>query len=376
MRIFILVLIYSIFLISCTTEKQSEIYEFSIESVPNKQSTYLSKICKNIAYSPIEPSVPLIAGTSNIKCSDEFFIIQSRNVFYVVDDQGHIILVLNKIGNGPGEYNFVPSYDLDEVEIELFLYEMIKNKILIYSNNGSLSSEIDISSNITDMHLLGPNKLLLYCAAANRQSQYSHSVINFNNDTLWSLKSKFQYSPGSNIMDMELKTYKIGTKFYYKELMDDTLYCLSDNFEIHPHAIFNTGDLRVTPEHRNGPPMEYLQKGILFNNIFETPEHFIYEYSYQGNYKIMSEKLSGRTVLIDDSGFINDIDGGIPFFPNLQIDDKYLIQIVDAYTIKAWLKDDRFVSFKGNDGQKEKFRKMAESLTENSNPVIIKCQLK
>ena len=55
---------------------------------------------------------------------------------------------------------------------------------------------------------------------------------------------------------------------------------------------------------------------------------------------------------------------------------EHIHQIIDAYKLNAWLEDESFRKFDSNSEAKEKFQKLAESLDENDNPVIMKCKLK
>ena len=83
------------------------------------------------------------------------------------------------------------------------------------------------------------------------------------------------------------------------------------------------------------------------------------------------------TYIRDEVLFYHEVmDGGMLFYPDLQVDDKYLVQVVDAFKFNLSLESDYFKAFNGSMDKKEDFRKLAERFTENDNPVLILCRVK
>lgn len=373
----LLVLILLIALFSCNKHSESKLYEFFLEDPPPKEVVPLSSICEEIQYIPIETQEAIIGSIGGVRYSNGKFAIESGNEIFLIDNSGELIFLLSKQGRGPDEYSSTTEFDLDNDGTEILVYDSGKGRIVGYNIAGDVVNEIKPVSGIDYLKCLSNERIFLYSAPIMGANKFSHSVINFSNDTLWSLRNKFIFEPGVvTIFKDECISYTKGSSYYYREMMDDTLYCLDSDLQKRPYAVFNTGQLRFSVEKRTDVSLTGRPEAIFLTRIVETLNHFIIMYGYKGAQYCISEKSTGITKLLKNEGFTNDLDGGMPFFPDLQIEDDYLIQVVDAYKFNMWLENEHFNSFAGNEKLKAKFRNLAEMLSENENPVIIKCKLK
>ena len=84
------------------------------------------------------------------------------------------------------------------------------------------------------------------------------------------------------------------------------------------------------------------------------------------------DKRTGETEITDKGEFMNDLDGGLPFFPEYIYNDEVLVDYVDAHALKehvASLDAEEMTRLYGD--RFTKFSALAASLKEDDNPLMI-----
>lgn len=153
--------------------------------------------------------------------------------------------------------------------------------------------------------------------------------------------------------------------------------------------ILNSSDRRFTPELRSqiirelssdpGGSSEGIIRSVIQNNLFETQNFLFYSYGYDKKTRMLIyNRSTGKGVEIEGkTGIKNDLDGG----PNIQLkmkkDDNTIFSWIDAYQLKAWVSTEDFKnSTPKHPENKKELEKLANSLNENDNPVLMIVKLK
>jgi len=205
-----------------------------------------------------------------------------------------------------------------------------------------------------------------------------------------------------------------------KEIPNDTLYCLNEHDELIPKFVFNLGNHTYDKEKRaNSSAMEGLNGVILIagyyrfmvgasNYIFfnadlptvniplpkgrassrEIPQGAVRLGSFYpdnptaiplGIYNIINE----TTQLLDTdpfsrlTGLINDLDGGLSFWPIYCNLENELVDIYQAYKMKEYLTEDYFIAHEIKNAQAhQKLRELLKTLKDDDNPVVVIAKLK
>jgi hypothetical protein len=92
----------------------------------------------------------------------------------------------------------------------------------------------------------------------------------------------------------------------------------------------------------------------------------------------------GKTELLDRDpiskrfGFVNDIDGGLSFWPQYYIEsENALVQVLEAYEMKGLLTEEYFAAHPAKDpAAHARLRELLKNLKEDDNPVIVVAKLK
>ena len=105
----------------------------------------LSEIIDSVSFIPIETNNDVLIGEINkLVFHDNFLYILDSNyttTLYIFDSQtGQFIQKIRKIGNGPGEYNTIQDFSINEKEGCIYLL-CDKEKVFTYTLSGEFISE-------------------------------------------------------------------------------------------------------------------------------------------------------------------------------------------------------------------------------------------
>ena len=361
-------------MVSCSDLRKTELKVFELVDLSRPETVLLSSVCEEIVYIPLEKGDKIIGTIMNVKYSAGKYAIQSGSMISVFDSEGHLDFILDRQGRGPGEYDYASTYDFIGERDELIVYYSGKNKLLFYNSSAELVKELGNLPDITSFRVFGNDKIFLSGPSYSGQNEISQAVINFEGDTLMAVPNKFLFQPGiiMQIRD-ECVTYICDGMLFYHEVMDDTIFSIEKDLKHLPYSVLNTGDKRFTAEKRSNLSLTGKVDAVFVSDIVETENYFFVKCS--GAEHLIRKKIE-ETIVLKDKGLQNDLDGGMPFYPHLQIDDKYLVQVVDAFKFNLWLESDHFKTFNGNMDKKDDFHKLAERLMENDNPVLILCRVR
>ena len=370
-----ILLVTVILLVSCAGEEEkSELPVYDLVELSDPEPVLLSSLCDDIDYIQLETGEEVLGNVRGVKYSEGRYAVRSGSSISVFGKEGRENYVIDKQGKGPDEYLSGSVFDYDGDKNEVLVYDSGHNRILSYNEKGEIVRKIKEVTLVNAFKLMGDGNLFISAFSPKGDSKFSQVIINPGGDTLARVENKFKFEPTVMIVFMnECVTYSRDNRLFYHELMDDTIFCVDKNLEIYPHAVLNTGDLRFTVEKRTNISMTGKFDAIFVNDIIETEDHFFVENRGKGHLIL---KDAGETIVLEDGALLNDLDGGLPFYPDLLVDDKNLVQVVDAFEFNLWLESDHFKNFIDNPEKKEEFRVVAEKLIENDNPVLVRCRLR
>jgi len=150
-----------IILCACNpTQKQPT--EIIIDINEIKTIPFDSLKIKNLEYIPLETNADVLISTIN-----KMLVLDNRiyvadyyvaKTLFVFDFQGKLILKIDKLGKGPGEYiNFI-DFNVTESG-DIYLWDVAQQKLIKYSKDGKFVSEITISAQLINFMLFPNNRL-------------------------------------------------------------------------------------------------------------------------------------------------------------------------------------------------------------------------
>lgn len=338
-----------------------------------------------IEYIPLQTDTSSMVG--NIMSfdiyEDKFVIVdreQKRCMLF--DNNGAFIKYIGDIGNGKGEYNNVFNISVNGINGEIGVNDF--KKMVVYDGDGNFIKSFDYTNLIagrnlfiTEVEMYGDYFIF---NGAHYFNGRPYSIFARENkdivyiDSLKMFSDEVETEPRTGLP----KKYNVHSYLYNGEMYNvngklDTIYSYNENLEKSARYILDYGKYSGGKEVYINGRMVFEADGAIVFAVYTKANHFSFM-PIAGNKMcyLVYNKQSGEIKFLpfDESikkyGFINDIDGsGMSFLPSAAKGNA-MYQFVDAC---------RFIEC-AERSTSAKMKEVAATLTEESNPVLIKAKLK
>jgi hypothetical protein len=307
------------------------------------------------------------------------------------DRHGKFIKSISQRGLGPADHIGVQTVIVDS-DHRLF-YLITLNRILKYTFEGVYVETVGIDGDFA-CGIMTPNHTLLFYernfAVLKSDTSSVPSLIEM--DTLGNRirvypnpEPRYRYAENqASYGEMRRPLYLHSGEIHFNEYGNDTLFATSDGVKS-TRLIIDLGDLKMD----HNPDFSGMnQEGIKafansetklrIRNICEDDNYYFIDIceglgGHESNrtFNCILDKNTNDYLCLDDS-LSNTIDGGITFYPKKSLPDgtKLMWKNADAFKEEILSKD--YNTQKAKYGEKfEKVYKLASSLQEDDNPVLI-----
>jgi len=379
-------IVFLIFLFFVIESKTSILAQVRIEINPKTNcdnKTSLSDLILEIEYIPLETNVgSLISDVATIRITDSLLFIKNRipPSLRAFDYSGNFIAKIGREGRGPSEINMFKTFCIDEKNRNVLILNGYPQKIIIFSYDGTFinSHLYDEKIYIRDIEFFSDDKFVTMQANGSGRTPFSYRLYTHEHQFIDKKIKPLAFSmKGSFGLPEAFSYYTYNNTFKIKEnLLNDTLYFISESLEFVPGYVFNFGKLTFPVEMQikslelamNGRSSEF-NKYIMPAGIFETYNNLILRYRLNEKFywSFYNKKTKG-ICSYENKGIINDYDGGPAFCPMYQ-KNNICVGFVYAYEF-----------FKNSTPKypekKKELEKLANSLDENDNPILMIVKLK
>lgn len=373
------------FLCSCSdNSKQDEIRVIDPRELV-QANIQLSDLAQSIRYIPLSNDI-IFSNIGNLQLCDSVTIACTYPEGWILafNQKGKLLNRIGRDGRGPGEYQWAHMFTLDREHKRV--YVQVKTKILKFSFNGSFLGDIPINCaerNFDEIVFLD-NKLYLYEAVNLGYGKYNWVVM----DTLGTVLSQ-KYN---SVEKFRSTQYLLGNKqdvfngrTYFWNVVNDTIFRIEKD-KVSPEYLFAQGDFRV-PKIWKIDCFEYFYpRKIFFTKNFLYTDFYYKSYLCSGIYDKKKNQFFEVNKTNDKRkylgpGILNDMDMGMPLIPNSYYCDEenneFLIGAVNPVELKAHCKTEGFITSNAKYPDKKKeLEKLANSLNENDNAVLMVVKLK
>ena len=358
-------------------------YEIDVENcLTTEKSLLLSELCSYVKYIILEDQrESMLSDIIDIRISKEYIFILATNGVFQFDNNGKFIRKVGRKGNGPGEYYEIKSFDINENQRKICMFDLLKG-IFVYNFEGEYGHTIKrtyIPDYWTFRIINEKTYAFSYSTTKFHSYPYKLGILNFNGDILkvhdnYAIK-EINSGGSERWSDLDNYFYKLRDTLYYKGKYNDTVFYINPvNFTLKPHIWLNLGKYKLptekTPEYTNFEPgFENIASKYIWPKVQETNRFVIITYKsyvFSDNYQgILYNKLtrSGYKVLQLENKDVmikNDLD----FWPVI-IDNSVLISWKSGIKVLEELRSEKNLS------RKRMLAERFKEITENSNPVII-----
>ncbi|NCB19198.1 MAG: 6-bladed beta-propeller [Bacteroidia bacterium] len=364
--------------------------------IGNERPISLSEIAEEIEYIPLETSVnSVISNPADIILSNDLIYIKGRltDPIMVFDKSGKFIRSVDRKGRSSEEYESIVSLDIDNdgiICIEstqkiteykadgTFIRNIFKNKDAGYRGFAKLNDNFYMFSSALGINMIN-----------------SYSATDSESNILWN----HPFTPDETDIlkthpraEMFKRPYRFKDKIMIAGGVWDYILSVNDKLEIDTAYFFNYGRFKLTKDNvkdlastrniitRQSDILESNRYLFLKYNIGNIAKNNGTTNSAEGvakhqNLPLMHlyfDKQTGITSSLEPDpskqwGFIDDFHNGPTIWPVSISDSNHMIAFVPALTFKE--------AFSGKDTN-SKYAQMANSLSDNDNPVVIIVKLK
>ncbi len=395
--------------------------QIDIESnIGNFKKLELSSVASEIKYISLETtSSNLFSRIVSCQFFNNNILIKTPEKILLFTDEGKFLCEISGKGKGPSEYRLagIPAIIKDLIYIPSIIG---REKLLVFNRNGEFINAIPIprnyiSSNYKNWLVLPNLDFLLQVPNISGSEKFRILKLNSKGDTIKGYpNTTFFNGPADNLSG---GTIALAGNFYiynetvkFKEVLNDTLWELGAS-ELIPQYIFKRGKYGMPNSFRALPREEYndkLSEIIYVQDIFETKSKFYFRTAFLKQYPFnfyrtpntdfdfeirepypilgIYDKKSKDTYFvkptntfeqIEPTGIYNDIDGGVNFYPKQANFNDLLISWIRAFELKQYIASNTFQSSIPKYPEKKKtLVKLADSLDDNDNPVLMLVRLK
>lgn len=357
----------------------------------SKEAIKLSQIASDIEYVQLENKKNCQLGKGLYYfVTDEFIFVQDFDHVMEFSRKGKFIKQIGTPGEKPGQIDLIKTVSLLPDQ-ELICIQTTRGKeILFYSFNGKLTKSLSLKQGASDIKIIADNRFINYDDGHSGKSKYYFTLTNEKLDTISSIKNNVTFEiPRERRLG---RVYPFFDPFFssiynisIKSMYSDTVYSvISDKFK--PEYFIDLGRYKFPDSIRfalfDKGARQILEKNInnyYYANVIQTPNNVfltIYSYAVEPSKRIFFDinTQQGNLLVNKDSissGFINDWDGGIDFWPQGMISDNQLFMPIRITDIKKQLsKISPNTPAKFPDKQKELSNIIAK-LDNSDNPIIM-----
>jgi 6-bladed beta-propeller len=387
----------SLIVISCqnsNNKDNNQLITFDLKELPEITNLKLSDLgFVDIEYIPMETNEQsMISGTNDlidgnkILAGEGVYLSKYGNTILKFQSNGSFVARIGTVGRGPNEFLVAHDVDINSHDRSIYIVSAWQKKFNVYSENGEFlrTFKMPLYAHI-DFRFIDGN-ILCYCENHMGNIENSYTLLDTNGQVLKSFPNRYPFKNHDAFgFTQENLFYRFNNRLFKKEVYSDTIYVYENN-DFKPHLVIEVGKKLITPDARSEFDGMYIAKNYIGPlNLFEFGDYVYYEFIYRFVIPddvliysfIGSKKNNFRAIINTGQGIINDLDGGPNILPKTIKDDNTIIAWVDALKLKTHITSEAFKnSIPKYPEKKEELEKLANSLKETDNPVLILVRLK
>jgi hypothetical protein len=301
---------------------------------------------------------------------------------YAFDRQGKNKIVINRHGNGPGDYIAMRDIYFDKKQNAIGIHCAMRKKLLYYNMQGQYIREESLPFYTTRVFPLSDNYLMYGDYSNNaeleKKKTYPNVILTTQQGKVLSSADFYYKNIDRSVVwssEPDFSEYSKGSVSIKPDHCNIVYHATTDS--IYPAYRLDFGEFTLDKSYwkkarENGATLEKV-KEYCYNKGFcetlrmlEDNDYLFFKYRFKDKINcVFYSKKTGKMIHIDL--FKNDIDDITAFFPILLQDNKMycLLSVEDIFTAKKYLVENQLLP-----------DKILNSVKEFDNPVIVAFTLK
>lgn len=402
----------------CPGSGSKDLITIDVESnINNFKNVFLSHFTDDIHYVLLEKYEDLVfSGIWECSFSDSLILAKDINKCLLYDYKGNFISQIGNKGRGPGEYNYVNNAF---VSIDANIYIQSLYDLFLYNINGEYLRKqknffLFDDNYVYSWNFFNDSLIFGHIPNSTGSKKYKAVILNTEGNPIKLYDNHIKFNRAKELASRQeghANIYSFNGSYFYKEIYNDTMFCLTRNNQLIPYYIFNFGKFSEPVSFRGskisekdlGSSKEW-SSYIYLENVFQSSKFLFLDCQFRGHFpakritpKILFggvksdynttnvlgiyDKKSGELVFCDppntdnflySSGICNDIDAGPKFYPMQMVNDSTFVMWFDANHLKEYVSSDEFKNINPKyPEKKKKLEKFANGLNEFDNPVLM-----
>ncbi len=369
------VLFFLFFNYAChETKTNNEFFSLRVRDVINEKPAkfYLYKLSDSIEYVRLETTpVVTLRFIQKLHITNQHIYVSDRKGLYKFARNGEFIEEIGRIGSGPGEHNGNIRFAICEKNNEIYVYNNLTNIIVYDLNSGFLLRDFLVENHACNISILGEDKIALLTWDPDIGLGLDEIVLFDRNGEKTDVIRNSHRSRVSGNVSAYASEYKMNDELRYSYIYNDTMYSIRSDFTRYPYAVFQLKnkimrhELKVLPNEINHPDLLAISRISESNQfLFLTVQKGIYGGIQQELTHMVFDKNSNELKPVNS--FINDLDGGMDFWPKW-ISNGIMVDFYPAYSVIDHHKNNISDKFSPS----LSFTQLVENLNEYDNPVLV-----
>jgi len=356
----------------------------------------LSTIADNIEYVPLETTPKsLLGGYQNVKAEvlNKFIVVHEKRQ---MDDvplklfsrQGKFIGDIGAIGKGPNEYQRILGYSCLENFDRIYILNDNPPKLLVFNFNRQCTGSIPLTRSAAKVVAFEPDRIgIMYLPFSEIPNDSARFEWLDNSGKVLKSVPLYKNRPkdGGGEFAPRAQLKKIGQEVHFVEQPFDTVYRLSADRGFQSIWTFRYGPDKMPREiSTDGRRIMLEARPYTFiSSAFETHDYYFIRVIQKQQIKMVLFNKNNHVATClrmneeykkffeAAMGFVNDIDGGLPFWPNSGTEG-LLVSMTAPEVLKPAFQDKPAANVKlMRPDLREKLFKMVDQLKDDDNPVVV-----
>ena len=145
MKDFIISVLFLLLVSSCSEEREKAAVVMDNSKIQECSGSFSSSLSL-FEIIPLETNDGCLIGDIDVvkKRNGRYYVQSSRNALHVFEEDGRFVMQVGRMGGGPGEYEILSDFDVDD----RFIYLLSFNKLLVYGLDGSYQKSVPLQQNV------------------------------------------------------------------------------------------------------------------------------------------------------------------------------------------------------------------------------------
>jgi hypothetical protein len=354
------------------------------EILDHKIAMNLSDVFPDFSYTLLEATNGSYIGKIEMLFMDQNLILVYESMAKKLlrfSKDGRFVGEFMRRGNGPGEFIEIKSIDGNGNGALLILRNGQYIDIMDYE--GHLVKTLRLSGTPVIARWVNPNVIALFYPYPNYylNEGYEIDFIDRNGKLISRELKHSMKDTGSGIGTYIICQHNQGSLYYWNP-QNDTVFTISQSAKVYPRYIFtHNGRHSDAMKTRTATYSPSLDAAYIVDLYHEWGDYiFISGFNTRISYLGLINKkrnISGD-VNYDMKkwtykGLLNDVDGGMSFWPGQNQPDGSVTKPIDAINLLEIIEHNRSIGLKVDPAKKAAFQKeVSEKVTELSNPIIMR----